>query len=234
MEVVGLVVGTLGLAGLVKACIDNFELVARARGFREDFDILYDQLALQQTRLRIWGRAMGLAPGDGQPTATARYRAAIGRSDVRPTIEANLHNLRKLLHRAEVIAGRYSLPEHGSVVVSGPRSGLGSMLRARLRQTRLGSSFVTATRWSLLDQQKLEAVVGTVKRIIDGLMDITNALGLLYPDLLGAASDRLRYSPPSAGPPSGPPTVCLTGSPAEGTPPEVPSFFYGDTSIPTF
>jgi hypothetical protein len=40
MEAAGLVLGVLGVAGLFSACIDNFDIVVRAKDFSEDFDIL--------------------------------------------------------------------------------------------------------------------------------------------------------------------------------------------------
>jgi hypothetical protein len=39
-EVTGLVLGALGIAGLFKSCIDNFDIVVRARDFGESFDLM--------------------------------------------------------------------------------------------------------------------------------------------------------------------------------------------------
>jgi hypothetical protein len=39
-EPVGMVLGVLGIAGLFKSCVDNFDIVVRARDFGEEFDLL--------------------------------------------------------------------------------------------------------------------------------------------------------------------------------------------------
>ena len=40
MEPAGLVLGALGIAGLFKSCVDNFDIIVRAREFSEEFDLL--------------------------------------------------------------------------------------------------------------------------------------------------------------------------------------------------
>jgi hypothetical protein len=42
--VAGLVLGALGVAGLFTACIENFDIVVRARNFGEEFDLLCTQV----------------------------------------------------------------------------------------------------------------------------------------------------------------------------------------------
>lgn len=44
-EAAGLVLGALGIAGLFKSCVDNFDIVVRARDFSEEFDLLCTQVA---------------------------------------------------------------------------------------------------------------------------------------------------------------------------------------------
>jgi hypothetical protein len=43
-EAVGLALGVIGLAGLFTSCIENFDIVVRAKGFGEDFDLLCTQV----------------------------------------------------------------------------------------------------------------------------------------------------------------------------------------------
>lgn len=40
MEVAGIAIGVLGIAGLFTACIENFNIVVRAREFSEEFEHL--------------------------------------------------------------------------------------------------------------------------------------------------------------------------------------------------
>jgi len=44
-EIAGLALGVLGIAGLFKSCIDNFDIVVRARDFGESFDLLCTEVS---------------------------------------------------------------------------------------------------------------------------------------------------------------------------------------------
>jgi len=44
MEVAGLVLGTLGIAGIFKSCVENFDIFVRAKDFSEEFDLLCTQV----------------------------------------------------------------------------------------------------------------------------------------------------------------------------------------------
>ena len=44
MEVAGLALGTLGIAGLFKSCVENFDIVVRTKDFGEEFDLLCTQV----------------------------------------------------------------------------------------------------------------------------------------------------------------------------------------------
>lgn len=46
MEFFGAATGALGCAGLFKACVDNLELIARARGFSEDYNNLCGEVII--------------------------------------------------------------------------------------------------------------------------------------------------------------------------------------------
>lgn len=104
MEVAGIAIGVLGIAGLFTACIENFNIVVRAREFSEEFEHLCTLLALQQIRLVIWGETLGLAPPFGA-RAPKPYNRALERPDIRPSIETTLNQLRNLLAKADAITG---------------------------------------------------------------------------------------------------------------------------------
>jgi hypothetical protein len=55
-EATGLVLGALGIAGLFKSCIDNFDIVVRARDFGESFDLLCTEVWIDEAaRFRMKG-----------------------------------------------------------------------------------------------------------------------------------------------------------------------------------
>jgi hypothetical protein len=44
-EVAGLVLGALGVVNLFSSCVEFFDIIVRARGFSEDFDLLCTQVS---------------------------------------------------------------------------------------------------------------------------------------------------------------------------------------------
>lgn len=44
-EIAGLALGVVGIAGLFKSCIENFNIVVRAREFSEEFELLCTQVS---------------------------------------------------------------------------------------------------------------------------------------------------------------------------------------------
>ncbi|KAJ9155413.1 hypothetical protein NKR23_g2072 [Pleurostoma richardsiae] len=108
-EAAGLVLGALGIAGLFKSCVDNFDIVVRARNFSEEFDLLCTELSLQQIRLVLWGESLGFVPStDSNPSY---HKALDRRPQVRRGITDSLLHLQNLLTKADVISGRYDLQE---------------------------------------------------------------------------------------------------------------------------
>ena len=57
-EVVGLLASTLTTAGLLKLCIDAFDLINTGRERELEFEKLIHRLKVEQFRLYLWGDAM--------------------------------------------------------------------------------------------------------------------------------------------------------------------------------
>ncbi|KAK4449873.1 prion-inhibition and propagation-domain-containing protein [Podospora aff. communis PSN243] len=187
-EVTGLVLGALGIAGLFKSCIDNFDIVVRARDFGENFDLLCTELSLQQVRLGLWGESLGFIPAeDGKEP---RINQVLDRRpQVRRAITDALLHLQNLLTKADVVTGRYELSatnDAGTLVPSEPTS-LGMMvfrdsfrkLRSRMRQNQKDKSTLEVTRWAVHDYAKFKDLLTSIKNLIDGLESVTASLGLL-------------------------------------------------------
>ncbi|KAK0725113.1 prion-inhibition and propagation-domain-containing protein [Lasiosphaeris hirsuta] len=184
MEVAGLVLGTLGIAGLFKSCVENFDIVVRAKDFSEEFDLLCTQLSLQRVRLLIWGESLGLVPRENGKSC---YNTAVDRSDIRPAIESTLHHLRNLLAKADVITGRYETQEglQPSALLQNESKGMTifkskfDKFKARLRQAQKDAPTWKITRWSVHDYNKFRELITAIRELLDSLESITTALGLL-------------------------------------------------------
>ncbi|KAI1453328.1 prion-inhibition and propagation-domain-containing protein [Annulohypoxylon moriforme] len=190
MEAAGLAVGVLGIAGLFTACIENFNIVVRAREFSEEFEQLCTLLALQQIRLVIWGETLGLAPPPGARRPKP-YNCALDRPDIRPSIETTLNQLQNLLAKADTITGKYASEEQeraaGLSEISAISSSKGMTIfqdsyqrfKAKIRNNQKDKSLWQVTRWSIHDYEKFTRLVTNIRELVDALESITSALGIL-------------------------------------------------------
>lgn len=182
-EPVGLALGVLGIAGLFASCIENFDIVVRARDFGEEFDLLCTQLSLQRIRLVLWGESLGLVPGPKGKRIP--YNKAVDRPDIRPAIASSLNHLQLLLGKADVVTDRYELKDGGKAVQVMPAKGLMifrerfEAFRGRIRKNQKDKSAWAVTRWSIHDSAKFEALINKIRDLMDGLEGITSSLGLL-------------------------------------------------------
>ena len=183
-EAAGLVLGALGIAGLFKSCVENFDIVVRARECSEKFESLCTILSLQQIRLVIWGETLGLVPG---PEGVAvRYNRGLDRADIALAVARSLNQLHSLLSQADVITGRYQSQFDGSTADVEAASQAMTIFRepyerfkARLKKSQKQKSIWMVTRWSIRDYDRFESLIGGIRDLIDALESITNALGKL-------------------------------------------------------
>ncbi|KAI0386466.1 prion-inhibition and propagation-domain-containing protein [Hypomontagnella monticulosa] len=189
-EIAGLALGVLGIAGLFTSCIENFNIVVRAREFSEEFELLCTQLALQQIRLAIWGETLGLVPPPSG-RRTKHYNRALYRPDIGPAIEATLNQLRNLLTKADAITGRYASEEQERAAESAGTRDISDSkgmsifresyqkFKARIKRNQDEKSVWEVTRWSILDYERFERLVTNIRELMDALESITSALGVL-------------------------------------------------------
>ncbi|KAI1380251.1 prion-inhibition and propagation-domain-containing protein [Hypoxylon crocopeplum] len=189
-EVAGLAIGVLGIAGLFTSCIENFNIVVRAREFSEEFELLCTQLALQQIRLVIWGETLGLVP-PSPSKRTNPYHRALERKDIQPAIEATINQLQSLLTRADAITGRYASEEQekaAGLSDTRPASDSKGMsifresyqrFKGRIKRNQKEKSVWQVTRWSIHDYERFEHLITNIRALVDALESITSALGVL-------------------------------------------------------
>ncbi|KAK3681144.1 prion-inhibition and propagation-domain-containing protein [Podospora appendiculata] len=168
-EAAGLAIGILGILALFTSCIENFDIIVKAREFGDEFDLLCTQLSLQRVRLVLW------AP------------------EIKPAIESTLHHLRSLLQKADLVTGRYELQAGRRHVVEADRDGIQpsssaglaifrdrfESFKARIRHNQKSKSKWIVTRWAVHDLPRFRAIIGSIRDLIDGLEGITSALGVL-------------------------------------------------------
>ncbi|KAI1099227.1 prion-inhibition and propagation-domain-containing protein [Jackrogersella minutella] len=189
-EIAELALRVLGVAGLFTSCIENFDIVVRAREFSEEFELLCTQLALQQIRLIIWGETLGLIP---PPNGGRRkpYNRALDRPDIRPAIETTLNQLQSLLDKADAITGRYTSEEQERAARSSETRAITDSkgmtifrdsyqrFKARVKKNQKDKSIWKVTRWSIHDYEKFEHLVTSIRDLVNALESITGALGML-------------------------------------------------------
>ena len=64
--IAGLTLSTVSIAALFTTCIDCFNIVAAAKDFGHDYELLCTALAIQKLRLLLWGESVGLASRNGR------------------------------------------------------------------------------------------------------------------------------------------------------------------------
>ncbi|RYO86558.1 hypothetical protein DL766_003447 [Monosporascus sp. MC13-8B] len=182
-EVVGLTLSVLGIAGLFKACIDNFDIVVRAREFSQVFEYLCPKLALHRTRLVLWGETLGIAQAE-EGGGPVHYIRSLEHPIIKPTVESCLSQLCDLLGKADIVSENYSLKDED------PREGSDSKGLAVLRDTferiREGihknqkqKSVRKVTKWAVHDHAQFEELVHKIGALLDGLEKVLEALGRL-------------------------------------------------------
>ncbi|KAF2999115.1 hypothetical protein E8E14_003292 [Neopestalotiopsis sp. 37M] len=185
-EAAGLALGILGIASLFTSCVENFDIVVRAKEFSKDFDLQCTLLSVQRFRLSAWGETLGLA---GSSRLQRRYKRAIERQDVQSLLTSTLNQLQLLLSQADVVNGRYALQDevNNKVDLDLVASSHGMTIfresferfRNRLKRNQKQKSVWMVTRWSVHDQPKFEMLVTNITKLIDGLEAITAHIGLL-------------------------------------------------------
>lgn len=188
MEAAGLAIGAIGLAGLVSACTECFELVQRGRYFGRDFEMLETQFANQRIRLVAWGETFRLDEMDGDGGRL------IQDDDVVRCLKSTLLQLVKLLRDGDALQRKYGLRTEDQSVIAPSTStnpwaitrhtisstvGQGlAQLGRKINLTKKEATLGTKVRWAIGDKEKFGTLVGTIRIFIDDLENLTAGLGL--------------------------------------------------------
>ncbi|KAK3044450.1 hypothetical protein LTS18_001256, partial [Coniosporium uncinatum] len=177
MEVAGLVIGAVGLAGLFTTCLECIEYVQSGRKLGKDYVLLETKLCNQKIRFMAWGKACGFGTSDGYDT---RLDSSVRRS----AIERTMACIMMLFVDAEKFSRTHALQQggkhrlrtnalllnsNGSLI---PRDALRDFL-GRIEQTQRQASFFTAARWAIGDRKKFAELIQHLKDFIDDLQNLT-------------------------------------------------------------
>ncbi|KAI9162914.1 Ubiquitin-conjugating enzyme [Paramyrothecium foliicola] len=178
MEVAGLAIGVVGLAGVFTTCVDAFDLVQTGRSLGKTHDILTTRLSNQRLRFIAWGKACGLDNGYSQISSfEPNLEAAITetmRCIVLLFVDGDKLSLR---YRKR---GRPSIGGEGtptSIVPSGNGnifSDTGHDFLERISR----DSFLSATRWAISDKKKFTELIEQLDGLVGDLERCTANLGL--------------------------------------------------------
>ena len=188
---------------LFTSCIDCFNIVVAAKDLGRDNELLCTALSIQKLRLFLWGESVGLASRQGtfipRPDCLRYiYKADLfagtlgachpGLDDplINPVVLRTLQSLNHLLIEARNIDSRYA-PQDSRPVLTRRTRALDLFrnsfedfqeFQEAVQKKQKQKSVKTVTRWAIHDADKFEGIVKRLRSFIDGLQDITKALGV--------------------------------------------------------
>ena len=179
MEIVGLTVGTLSLAGLFNTCVEAFSYLKAAQSLERDLQILLVKLDIQKARLLSWGNSVGItrALNEGD-------NSILEDEQNMQIIKSTLESIHVLLTDSQQLRDRYALCEfpqssniaalrHVEMVSST------SMTIFRRSYNRLCNRIVKTNSqvpvpnrivWAIQDREKFGDLVGHLRDLVDGLV----------------------------------------------------------------
>lgn len=190
MEIAGLAVGGIGLAGIFSACKDCFELIHQGQYLGEDFCLLETKFANQRLRLTSWGKACGFA--EDSPYQTIKLD-----DEAQECLARTLLELHLLLSNGTQLREKYGLRQH--IEASENRRALISPLKEHLYTTHTWlnqlrrrvdtyraaavdvqkrTSFTDCGKWVIKDHRKFADLVRNMTDLINDLDIFTIDLGL--------------------------------------------------------
>ncbi|KAH0526562.1 hypothetical protein TsFJ059_009865 [Trichoderma semiorbis] len=179
-EVVGTIASVLTLIGLLEGCIDACELIRAARNQAKDLEKLDLKLALEQCRLKSWGKSMGLIREAGQ-----NRRSLLEHFEFCAVVQRALELIVELLTDSERLSSRYGAKqiavEEGVQLVAKSRS-VSKLKAAFKRLTITDSAHEQATKvkrksfWVLHDRKKYEDLIVELRELVDGVEKVTKDL----------------------------------------------------------
>jgi hypothetical protein len=181
MEVAGLTLGVVSLAGLFNTCIEAFSYLKAAQSLERDLEILLVKLDIQKARLLSWGNSVGIvrALDDGRS-------AILEDEPVVQVIKRSLGSIHVLLTDSQQLRDRYDMrevPESSNITTLRYMELVSptSMTIFRRSYTRLCNRIITNNSrvpssnrviWAIQDREKFGSLVNDLRDLVDGLVTL--------------------------------------------------------------
>lgn len=177
-EIAGLVFGASALCSTFKACFQGYELLRKAKSLPSDAEYLSSKLIIEECRLLLSGRALGLVKDE----AAIQHDEALGDPAFEPSPDwLHLPETRKIVEQSMVamellaktvarLKEKYSLSEistetwehmpyvprpSSQLIENEPLSGRAVLRRASTDSLVKNLSVSKKTQWAAMDKEKL-------------------------------------------------------------------------------
>ena len=186
MEVAGLAIGVVGLAGLSSACIDCFDRIQVAKEFGTDFESCLLRLDAAQLRFSRWAVSVGLDKvssaygGNG-----GHHSVSLAQQKDYRLAQRFLEQIRDAFETAEEKATRYgrqtpsSSGRHSSessdsqqLMLSSKASKLHTSLKDIATKRQKRTSLTKKARWAISDKKAFERLIVSIHDSIDDLVEL--------------------------------------------------------------
>ncbi len=184
-EIVGTIASAITLAGVLKSCLDAFDLFQTARKTDVDAKRLLVRLNIERCRLYTWGEAMGLTtvPQRGQKSPLNKVPLGVL---VKDTLDA----IMSLFQDSERLRSRYGCKEIKLIANRPPDNDYDGdpiidlaatfsnyhVTSQPLKATSKNAKTITKIRWAVHDRKKFTELIHELKSLVDGLQSITDSV----------------------------------------------------------
>ena len=180
VELLGAIASCITLIGLLKVCVEAFDVIQHARRQDLDYRKLALRLKIEKCRLYTWGEAMGLTElprGDGaRPLEGHRFE---------PLIRETMEMIVMLFNDSEKLKDVYGFGSNIEQARLPAAIGSDSIdklavafknFRIKCSTTDQSSVYLKKAKWAIHDRKKFAILIIETQTLRDGLQEITKSL----------------------------------------------------------
>ncbi|KAK5625473.1 hypothetical protein RRF57_001189 [Xylaria bambusicola] len=183
-EAVGTIASIITLVGLLKGCIDACELIRAAKDYKQTLERYDLKLALEQCRLKTWGKSMGLIREEG----TQQGQHPLEHFEFRHVVEKALQQIINLLTDSDRLSKKYGAQKTSMKRVIDPnldswRSASALKLTTAFKRLKIHDTIRSQTEkavmssvWVFYDQKKYASLIEELRTMVDAVENVTRDL----------------------------------------------------------